>query len=203
QSCRYVDSGRSLWYLDRPRRACLFRQPAHEATPARGTSGAKSGVQVVAATRRTALPDNVHHHSRSGPAQHLGHAQRRCGPYDQPQVRRVAMFKRLTAVLVLTLALVLGFAPSRQAVLSNVLSEAEVAVINESSATEDTQTKQDGGNRVVKVLAAPFKAIGRLFGHGGKKDDNKLHRLSEKDVKKFESAGMTRVVDARNTVPDP
>ncbi|HEY8409792.1 MAG TPA: tetratricopeptide repeat protein [Pyrinomonadaceae bacterium] len=113
------------------------------------------------------------------------------------------MFKRLTAVLVLTLALVLGFAPSRQAVLSNVLSEAEVAVINDASATEDTQTKQDGGNRFVKVLAAPFKAIGRLFGHGGKKDDNKLHRLSEKDVKKFESAGMTRVVDARNTVPDP
>src|SRR6185295_5743350 len=107
------------------------------------------------------------------------------------------MFKRLTAVLVLTLALVLGFAPSRQAVFSNVLSEAEVAVIIDSSATEDTQTKQDGGNRFVKVLAAPFKAIGRLFGHGGKKDDNKLHRLSEKDVKKFESSKTTRVIDAR------
>jgi Tfp pilus assembly protein PilF len=112
------------------------------------------------------------------------------------------MFKRLTVVLVLTLALVLGFAPYRQAVFSNVLSEAEIAVINDASATEDTQVKQDGGNRLVKVLAAPFKAIGRLFGRG-KKDDNKLHRLSEKDVKKFESSKITRVIDARNTVPEP
>ena len=110
------------------------------------------------------------------------------------------MFKRLTVVTVLTLALILGFAPYRQAVFSNVLSEAEIAVINDASATEDTQVKQDGGNRFVKVLAAPFKAIGRLFGHG-KKDDNKLHRLSEKDVKKFESSTITRVIDARNTVP--
>ena len=111
------------------------------------------------------------------------------------------MFKRLTIVSVLTLALVLGFAPYRQAVFSNVLSEAEVAVINEAAATQDMQVKQDGGNRFVKVLAAPFKAIGRLFGRG-KKDDNKLHRLSEKDVKKFESSTMTRVVDARNTVAE-
>ena len=111
------------------------------------------------------------------------------------------MFKRLTVVFVLTLALVFGFAPYRQAVFSNVLSDAEIAVINDASATDDTQVKQDGGNRLVKVLAAPFKAIGRLFGRG-KKDDNKLHRLSEKDVKKFESSTVTRVIDARNTVPE-
>lgn len=114
------------------------------------------------------------------------------------------MFKRLTVVLVLTLALVFGFAPYRQAVFSSVLTDAEVAVINDSAATaatDDMQTK-GSGNRLVKVLAAPFKAIGRLFGRGAKKDDNKLHRLSEKDVKKFETAKVTRVVDAR-TVPAP
>lgn len=109
------------------------------------------------------------------------------------------MFKRITVVLVLTLALVLGVAPYRQAAFSSVLSEAEIAVLN-ATASEDTQMKEDGGNRFVKVITAPFKAIGRLFGHG-KKDDNKLHRLSEKDVKKFESLKMTRVIDARNTVP--
>jgi Flp pilus assembly protein TadD len=113
------------------------------------------------------------------------------------------MFKRFTVVLVLTLALVLGFAPYRQAVFSNVLTEAEVAVINNTTtANQDMQIKQDGGNRFVKVLAAPFKAIGRLFGRGGKKDDTKLHRLSEKDVKRFETAKVTRVVDAR-TAPAP
>jgi Flp pilus assembly protein TadD len=113
------------------------------------------------------------------------------------------MFKRLTIVLVLTLTLVCAAAPYRQAVFSSVLTDAEIAVMNEANATQDTQSKDDGGNRFVKVITAPFKAIGRLFGRGGKKDDNKLHRLSEKDVKKFESSKMTRVVDARNVVPDP
>lgn len=112
------------------------------------------------------------------------------------------MFKRLTIVTVLTLTLVVAFAPYRQAVFSSVLTDAEIAVMSEANATEDTQVKQDGGNRFVKVITAPFRAIGRLFGRG-KKDDNKLHRLSEKDVKKFESSKMTRVVDARNVVPDP
>ena len=113
------------------------------------------------------------------------------------------MLKRITVVLVLTLAFVFSIAPYRQAVFSSALTEAELAVINDAAAAnEDTQPKDDGGNRFVKVLAAPFKAIGRLFGHG-KKDDNKLHRLSEKDVKKFESSKMTRVVDARNATPAP
>jgi len=118
------------------------------------------------------------------------------------------MYKRLAIVLVLTLTLVLGFAARGQSVFSSVLSEAEIAAINEADAADatatndDTQTK-DGGNRFVKVITAPYKAIGRIFGRGGsKKDDNKLHRLSEKDVKKFESSKITRVVDAR-TAPAP
>ncbi|HEV2835538.1 MAG TPA: tetratricopeptide repeat protein [Pyrinomonadaceae bacterium] len=106
------------------------------------------------------------------------------------------MLKRLAVVLVLTLTLVLGLGPGRQAVFSNVLSEAEIAAMNEA-ANEDIQTRQGDGNKFVKVITAPFRAIGRLFGRGGKKDDNKLHRLSEKDAKKFESAKVTRVVDAR------
>src|SRR5688572_10639918 len=121
------------------------------------------------------------------------------------------MYKRLAVVLVLTLTLVLALAPRRQPVFSNILSEAEIAVINEAAATEtanttttteDTQPKRDG-NRFAKVITAPFKAIGRLFGRGGSKNDNKLHRLSEKDVKKFETAKMTRVVDARTPAPAP
>ena len=111
------------------------------------------------------------------------------------------MLKRIAVVLVLTLTLVLGLAPHRQAVFSNVLSDAEIAVLNSTAATDDdTQIKQEGGNRFVKVLTAPFKAIGRLFGRG-KKDDNKLHRLSEKDVKKFETAKTTKIVDARTPAP--
>jgi Tfp pilus assembly protein PilF len=111
------------------------------------------------------------------------------------------MSKRLAVVLLLTLTLTLGFAPRRQAVFSSVLTDSEIAVMNATATTDDAQPKQDDGNRFVKVLTAPFKAIGRLFGRG-KKNDNKLHRLSEKDVKKFESSGMTKVVDAR-TAPAP
>jgi Flp pilus assembly protein TadD len=112
------------------------------------------------------------------------------------------MLKRLTVVLVLTLALVLGFAPRRQAVLSNVLSAAELAVASEAptdvATTGDAQTKQNG-NGFVKVITAPFRAIGRLFGRGGdnKKNAIKVERLSEKDLKKFEASKITRVVDAR------
>ena len=113
------------------------------------------------------------------------------------------MYKRLAVVLVLTLTLVLGLAPRRHAVLSSVLTDAEIAVLNETAAAtpqQEIETKKNG-NRFVKVITAPFKAIGRLFGRGSKKDDNKFHRLSEKDVKKFESSKMARVVDARTPAP--
>lgn len=118
------------------------------------------------------------------------------------------MYKRLAVVLVLTLTLVLALAPRRQSVFSSVLTAAEISVMHEADAAaaaatnEDAQPKQDGGNRFVKVISAPFRAIGRLFGRGSNKNDNKLHKLSEKDVKKFETAKVTRVVDAR-TAPAP
>lgn len=51
------------------------------------------------------------------------------------------------------------------------------------------------GNKVVRVLAAPFKAVGRLFGRG--KDENKIERMTEKDAERFESVAFTRVEDAR------
>ena len=113
------------------------------------------------------------------------------------------MFKRLAVVLVLTLTLVLGFTPRRNAVFSNVLSDAEIAVLSEQDTANDVEVKKEGGNRFVKVITSPFRAIGRLFGRGAKKDDNKFHRLSEKDVKKFESAKMARVIDARTPAPAP
>ena len=57
-----------------------------------------------------------------------------------------------------------------------------------------TVEKKKGGNKVVRVLAAPFKAFGRLFGGG---DDNKVKRMTEKDAEKFESVGVARVNDSR------
>ena len=53
------------------------------------------------------------------------------------------------------------------------------------------QPKKGGGNKVVKVLAAPFKAFGRLFGGGS--DRNKIKRMTEDDAKKFASSGVERI----------
>src|SRR6185312_3093606 len=74
------------------------------------------------------------------------------------------------------------------------------AIVLEDSGSEAgavDEPRKKGGNRVVKVLAAPFKAFGKLFGRGD--DKNKIHRMTEKDAERFESAGITRIEDARTT----
>ena len=70
----------------------------------------------------------------------------------------------------------------------------DVNAIEDSGSTAGTATEKKGGNKVVKVLAAPFKAFGRLFGHNG---DHKLERMTEKDAEKFASVGVAKVEDSR------
>ena len=105
------------------------------------------------------------------------------------------MVKRTSIVFVITLLLVTSAVPVRH-VHGVLMTPEEIAMLDGASKDVDGQSKSD--NAFVKVLKAPFKAIGRLFG-AGKKDDDKLQRLSRKDVKKFESVGTARVVDARTT----
>ena len=109
------------------------------------------------------------------------------------------MLKRLAVVLSLAAVLVVVSEP-RISVHSTEMTEAELAMVNENTNDEDLQGDKKSGNRVVRVITYPFKAIGRLFG-GGKKNDNKFHRLSEKDVKKFETAKYSKVIDARSPAP--
>lgn len=111
------------------------------------------------------------------------------------------MFKRLAVALAVMLALMVALDSQNRIVLSSVLSDSEFMVLSETTDAEQTQeqepeTKKGNGNRFVKVVTFPFKAVGRLFG-GGKKNENKLERLSKKDVENFESTGLTKVVDAR------
>jgi Tfp pilus assembly protein PilF len=68
------------------------------------------------------------------------------------------------------------------------------AIEDSGSAAGNASEHKKGGNKVVKIFAAPFKAFGRLFSH---KDDNKLQRMTEKDAEKFESVGVSRVEDSR------
>ncbi len=72
------------------------------------------------------------------------------------------------------------------------------AIVLEDSGVEAgnaDQPKKKGGNKVVKVLTAPFRAFGKLFGGD---DTNKVTRMTEKDAERFESVGVTRIEDARH-----
>lgn len=102
------------------------------------------------------------------------------------------MLKRTLIVISLTLTLVLAL-ELLQSVSATLMTQAELAMMEASRSS----SQEKGGNAFVRVLKAPFKAIGRLFGRG-RKDDNKLHRLSEKDVKKFETAQVTRTLNAQS-----
>ena len=105
--------------------------------------------------------------------------------------------RRIIAVLI---AFVLTIAATAMWSASTIQREGDPdAIVLEDSGTEAgsaEQPKKKGGNKVVKVLAAPFKMFGRLFGGGD--DTNKVHRMTEKDAERFESAGITRIEDANN-----
>jgi Tfp pilus assembly protein PilF len=104
--------------------------------------------------------------------------------------------RRIIAVLI---AFVLTIAATAMWSASTIQREGDPdAIVLEDSGSEAgvDQPKKKGGNRVVRVLAAPFKAFGRLFGGD---DKNKIHRMTEKDAERFESAPITRIEDARNS----
>lgn len=75
------------------------------------------------------------------------------------------------------------------------------ANVIEDSGSEAGSARDSGkGNKVLHVVAAPFKALGRLFGH---KRDHKLERMTEKDAERFASVGVERVEDLRSTNDAP
>jgi Tfp pilus assembly protein PilF len=105
--------------------------------------------------------------------------------------------RRIIAILI---AFVLTIAATAMWSAATIEREGDPdAIVLEDSGSEAgavDQPQKKGGNKVVKVLAAPFKAFGRLFGGGN--DQNKVHRMTEKDAERFESVGVTRIEDARN-----
>ena len=77
--------------------------------------------------------------------------------------------------------------------------------IDEQTAATDSTTvkKKKGGNGFARAISAPFRALGRLFGGGNKKNDQQARRSSDKDMKQFESTVGTRIKDARVQSPAP
>jgi Tfp pilus assembly protein PilF len=105
--------------------------------------------------------------------------------------------RRIIAILI---ALVLTVAATAMWSASTIEREGDPdAIVLDDSGSEagtSVEPKKKGGNKVVKVLTAPFRAVGRLFGRGGN-DENKIERMTEKDAERFESVGVTRIEDAR------
>ncbi len=111
------------------------------------------------------------------------------------------MLKRTLIVLSLTLAFVIAAEPLRT-VHGIAMTNAEWMAMNAADSSAGTSARQSEGrgNSFVRALKAPFKALGRLFGRG-KKDNNKLERISEKDIKKFESVPATQVSKSTPVAP--
>ncbi len=108
--------------------------------------------------------------------------------------------RRIIAVLI-AFMLTIGATAMWSASTDELEGDPDAIVLENSGSeagTTDEQPKKKG-NKVVKVLAAPFKAFGRLFTGGDK--ENKIERMTEKDAERFESVAVTRIDDARTFKP--
>jgi len=106
--------------------------------------------------------------------------------------------RRLLAIFI---AFVITVAASAMWSASTIEREGDAdanAIEDSGSLAGNVNEHKKSGNKVVKILAAPFKAFGRLF---SRKDDNRLQRMTEKDAEKFKSVGVSRIDDSRTPEP--
>ena len=103
------------------------------------------------------------------------------------------MRKRTIIAFVIAFTLTFGVAALWSAQTDKREGDTDANIIDANGSPTGKTKEKKGGNRVVGLFKAPFRALGRLFGKG--KDEGKLQRLTEKDVAKFESTGLTRVDD--------
>jgi Flp pilus assembly protein TadD len=109
------------------------------------------------------------------------------------------MNKRTLLAVLIAFVLAIGATAMWSATTTEREGDTDVNAIEDSGTVAgNVNDQKKGGNKVVKVLAAPFKALGRLFGHG---DDHKLRRMTENDAEKFESVGVERIEDVHNPSP--
>ena len=72
--------------------------------------------------------------------------------------------------------------------------DTDANVIADSGSIAGNTSEGKKGNKVVRIVTAPFKALGKLFSH----KHEKLESMTEKDAEKFASVGVTRVDDVRS-----
>jgi Tfp pilus assembly protein PilF len=110
--------------------------------------------------------------------------------------------RRIIAVIIAFVLTIVGTAMwSASSIDREGDPDANVLEDSGSEAGVATEAKKSGGgNKVVKVLKAPFKMFGRLFGRGG---DQKFKRMTEEDAEKFASVGVERVDLEGNNKKNP
>ncbi|HKG97806.1 MAG TPA: tetratricopeptide repeat protein [Pyrinomonadaceae bacterium] len=118
------------------------------------------------------------------------------------------MSKRVLAASFLGFALLLCAVQHPTGVIAAAFDWSAVSPDDSISSTDvdDSETKtaqtpeKKNGNGFVRALGAPFRAIGKLFRGGGKKDQQQQARsLTPEEAKKFESMKVFRVNDARSS----
>lgn len=109
------------------------------------------------------------------------------------------MLKRTLIIIVVTITMIIAVEPLQTA-HGILMTEAELIALE----TSDAQPANSDGAQVQKFsgFKGVFKALGRLFG-GGKKDKAKLQRISEKDMKKFESSPSTQQTRTNEVAAPP
>ncbi|MFN2492911.1 MAG: tetratricopeptide repeat protein [Pyrinomonadaceae bacterium] len=102
--------------------------------------------------------------------------------------------RRLLAIFIALLLTIAGTAMWSASTIERDGDPDANLIEDAGSRAGNVNAPKKSGNKVVRILAAPFKAFGRLFRHN---DENKLQRMTEKDAEKFESVGVSRVDDSR------
>jgi Flp pilus assembly protein TadD len=106
------------------------------------------------------------------------------------------MKKRTIIAILLAFTLTFGVTALWSDALTNVREgDTDTNIIEQNGAEAGKIKEKKKGNPLVSALKSPFKAIGKLFGRG---KDDRLQRLTEKDVEKFEATGVARVDDSRS-----
>lgn len=107
------------------------------------------------------------------------------------------MKKRTIIAILLAFTLTFGVTAFWNEAMTDVREgDTDTNVIELNGAEAGKAKDKKKGNAVISALKSPFKAIGKLFGRG--KRDDRIARLTEKDVERFEAAGVARVEDSRS-----
>ncbi|HEV2860805.1 MAG TPA: tetratricopeptide repeat protein [Pyrinomonadaceae bacterium] len=78
-----------------------------------------------------------------------------------------------------------------------------VAASGAEAGSDAAEAPKKKGNRFMRMLKSPFKAVGKLIGGKDEGGDSKLARMTEKDADRFESVGVVRVEDRTTERPAP